>query len=133
MVAIALSAIGVVVMTSLRAFLLVVLVYVLIEALRPLVDPLVEGLLVSRVDPQVRATTLSAWAVFDSSGQVAGWPAFGAIGRIWSIRAARYVGAGVLVPTVALLVAASRRLKHTHNSGRHASHGPGQRPPNVFD
>jgi len=74
-------------------------------------DPLLSGWMITRIEPAVRATALSAKDMFDSAGQIAGGPVIGVIGTLASIRIALLAGAAALVPAAACVVAASRRIR----------------------
>ena len=87
------------------------LAYLIVSLLRPVFDPLVSGWLVGRIEPQVRATALSAKDMFDSAGQIAGGPVIGVIGTLTSIRIALLAGAAALAPAAACVAAASRRIR----------------------
>lgn len=83
----------------------------LLSTARPLYEPLVNGWLVVRVEPKVRATALSARDMFDSGGQIVGGPVIGAVGSVFSIRAALLAGAAVLVPAILFLIGMERKAK----------------------
>jgi MFS transporter, DHA3 family, tetracycline resistance protein len=102
---------AVVVMATAHAFAVVVAAYVAVSLLRPVLDPLLSGWMVTRIEPSVRATALSAKDMFDSAGQIAGGPVIGAIGTLTSIRIALLAGAAALVPAAACVAAASRRIR----------------------
>jgi hypothetical protein len=104
-------AVGVVVMASTHSFAVAVAAYLLIEVLRPVVSPLIDGWMVTRIEPSVRATALSARDMFDSGGQIIGGPVVGVVGTLTSIRIALFAGAAALGPAVACLAAASRRIR----------------------
>ncbi len=117
----ALIGVGVLAMASAHGFALAIGSYLLVQLLRPVAYPLVSGWIVTRVDSRVRATALSARDMFDSGGQSLGGPVVGWIGLVATIRTALYAGAIALVPAIALLLAATRRIPA-------APEGPGQRP-----
>jgi DHA3 family tetracycline resistance protein-like MFS transporter len=98
-------------MATAHAFALVVCAYLIVAVLRPVLEPLTSGWLVGRVEPSVRATALSAKAMFDSAGQIAAGPLIGAIGTFASIRVALLAGAAALAPAAACIDAASRRIR----------------------
>ena len=88
----------------------VALVFLLLVSVsRPLYEPLVNGWLVVRVEPKVRATALSARDMFDSGGQIVGGPVIGAIGTAFTLRAALLAGGAVLVPAILCLVGMGRK------------------------
>ena len=98
-------------MATAHAFAVVVATYLVVSVLRPVLDPLLSGWLVGRIQPSVRATALSAKDMFDSGGQILGGPVVGAIGTLASLRIALLAGAGALGPAAACIAAASRRIR----------------------
>jgi DHA3 family tetracycline resistance protein-like MFS transporter len=102
---------AVVVMATAHAFALVVTAYVAVSVLRPVVDPLLSGWMVTRIESSVRATALSAKDMFDSGGQIVGGPVIGAVGTLTSIRIALLAGAAALAPAAACVALASRRIR----------------------
>ena len=94
-----------------HAFVVVVVMYLVVEVLRPVMYPLVSGWMVGRIEPSVRATALSARDMFDSGGQILGGPVVGAIGTLASLRIALLAGAAALGPAAACIAAASRRIR----------------------
>ena len=102
---------AVVAMATAHAFAVVVGAYVAVSVLRPVLDPLFSGWLVTRIEPSVRATALSAKDMFDSAGQIVGGPAFGVIGTLATIRVALLAGAAALAPAAVCVAAASRRIR----------------------
>jgi MFS transporter, DHA3 family, tetracycline resistance protein len=102
---------AVLVMATAHAFAVVVAAYVAVSVLRPVLDPLLSGWMVTRIAPSVRATALSAKDMFDSAGQIAGGPVIGAVGTLTSIRIALLAGAAALAPAAACVVAASRQIR----------------------
>ena len=103
--------VAVVVMAMAHSFALAVGAYLVVSALRPVSGPLLTGWLVGRIEPSVRATALSAQAMFDSGGQIAGGPVIGVIGNLASIRVALIAGAAAMAPAAACIAAASRRIR----------------------
>jgi hypothetical protein len=103
--------VGVMVMAAAGSFALAITAYLFVQALRPVSYPLVTGWIVARVDPDVRATVLSARDMFDSAGQIVGGPFVGWIGVIGTIRTALYAGALALLPAIGLLGAATARMR----------------------
>jgi MFS transporter, DHA3 family, tetracycline resistance protein len=99
-----------------HAFVVVVVTYLVVSVLRPVLDPLLSGWMVGRIEPSVRATALSAREMFDSGGQFLGGPVVGAIGTFASLRIALLAGAAALGPAVAFITAASRRIRPTADS-----------------
>jgi len=106
----ALTCAAVVGMVLARQFALALAAYLVVAAVRPASAPLINGWMVTRIDPCVRATALSARDMCDSAGQIAGGPVFGLIGTITSIRIALLAGAAVLVPAVGLLASPGQRV-----------------------
>ncbi len=98
-------------MATAHAFAVVVVMYLVVEVLRPVLYPLVSGWMVGRIEPSVRATALSARDMFDSAGQIAGGPVVGAIGTLASLRIALLAGAAALVPAAGFIAAANRRIR----------------------
>jgi MFS transporter, DHA3 family, tetracycline resistance protein len=93
-----------------HAFAVVVVTYLVVSVLRPVLYPLLSGWLVSRIEPSVRATALSARDMFDSGGQILGGPVVGAIGTFGSLRIALLAGAVALGPAAACIAAAGRAV-----------------------
>jgi len=93
----------------------VIVFLLLVSVSRPLYEPLVNGWLVVRVEPKVRATALSARDMFDSGGQIVGGPVIGAIGTAFTLRRRT-----------------ARRRGRTHARdpvpGRHGAQGEGAGP-----
>jgi DHA3 family tetracycline resistance protein-like MFS transporter len=81
-----------------HTFALVVGAYIAVTVFRPVLDPLLSGWMITRIEPAVRATALSAKDMFDSAGQIAGGPVIGVIGTLASIRIALLAGAAALAP-----------------------------------
>ena len=102
---------AVVVMATAHAFAVVVGAYVAVSVLRPVLDPLLSGWMVTRIEPSLRATALSAKDMLDSGGQIVGGPVIGAVGTLTSIRIALLAGAAALAPAAACVAAASRRIR----------------------
>jgi MFS transporter, DHA3 family, tetracycline resistance protein len=102
---------GVVALASAHSFEVAIGAYLAVSVLRPVLDPLVSGWMVTRIEPSVRATALSAKDMFDSGGQIAGGPVIGAVGTLASIRIALLAGAAALVPAIGCLAVASRRIR----------------------
>jgi hypothetical protein len=102
---------AVIAMATAHAFAVALAGYVAVTVLRPVLDPLLSGWMVTRIEPSVRATALSAKDMFDSAGQIVGGPVIGAIGTLTSIRIALLAGAAALAPAAACVAAASRRIR----------------------
>jgi MFS transporter, DHA3 family, tetracycline resistance protein len=103
--------IGVVAMATAHEFVVAIAAYLGVSVLRPVFDPLIDGWMVARIEPSVRATALSARDMFDSAGQIAGGPVIGVIGALTSIRIGLLAGAAALAPAAGCLAAASRRIR----------------------
>lgn len=110
--------IGVFVMAGAHGIALAIGAYLFVQALRPVSYPLVTGWIVGRVHPGVRATVLSARDMLDSGGQIAGGPLVGWIGVLTTIRTALLAGALALLPALALLAAATARMRPIRSSTR---------------
>ena len=77
---------------------------------RSLVEPVYNTWINEQItDSSVRATVISISGQADAVGQVVGGPGLGAVGSVFSIRAALLVGAAVLAPALALY---SRAMRH---------------------
>ncbi len=98
-------------MATAHSFVVAAAAYLGVSLLRPVYYPLVDGWMVTRIDPSVRATALSAKDMFDSAGQIIGGPVIGVIGTLASIRIALLAGAATLAPAAACIGAASRRIR----------------------
>jgi MFS transporter, DHA3 family, tetracycline resistance protein len=90
-------------------FWVAIVFMLLVSVARPLYEPLINGWLIVRVEPKVRATALSARDMFDSGGQIIGGPLIGTIGTAFTLRAALLAGGAVLVPAVLCLVGMGRK------------------------
>jgi DHA3 family tetracycline resistance protein-like MFS transporter len=107
------SLVGVIGFSLANGFWVAIGFLLLLSTARPLYEPLVNGWLVVRVEPKVRATALSARDMFDSGGQITGGPVIGAVGSAVSIRAALLTGTAVLVPAILFLIGMERKAKTT--------------------
>jgi DHA3 family tetracycline resistance protein-like MFS transporter len=72
-------------------------------------QPLYAAWINQNVSPQVRATVFSMTSQSDAFGQIAGGPAVGAVGALFSLRAAMVVTGLLLSPALALY---ARSLRH---------------------
>jgi MFS transporter, DHA3 family, tetracycline resistance protein len=122
------TALAVTLMATSHLFAVAVAAYLAVATLRPVFSPLITGWVVARVGADVRATALSATDMFDSGGQIAGGPLIGAIGVLASIRAALLASALALVPAVAFLGAATRKLRAHELHAEPALSVPGAPP-----
>lgn len=84
-------------------FAFVVLMSLAVGVLRRMIGPLYTAWVNQRLDPQVRATVISMSSQANALGQIAGGPGVGAIGTLWSIRAA-LVTSGLLLSPVLWLI-----------------------------
>ena len=82
--------------------------FLLYERARSLQRPFYGAWVIPLIEPEVRATALSAMGQADAIGQVVGGPAIGAVGTIVSLKAALLTGAAIQAPAVGLVVAAGR-------------------------
>ncbi len=89
-------------------FLFATIGFFLYERSRSLQRPFYGAWIIPMIQPDVRATALSAMGQADAIGQVVGGPAVGAVGTAVSLRAALLTGAALQAPAVALVVAAGR-------------------------
>jgi DHA3 family tetracycline resistance protein-like MFS transporter len=105
------TTVGAVAFAASRSFLFAFLALLLVDASRTAEGPLVAGWMVARIEPAYRATALSAKEMCDSGGEIAGGPVFGGIGNLWSVRVALFAADALLLPALALLAAAARRLR----------------------
>jgi DHA3 family tetracycline resistance protein-like MFS transporter len=83
--------------------------YLLISALRNLVDPLMNAWANQRLDSEVRATVLSMTGQVDAFGQIAGGPFIGLIANLVSVPAAMSISGLLLAPALPLIRAAGNR------------------------
>jgi MFS transporter, DHA3 family, tetracycline resistance protein len=83
-------------------FVLALLAFWAIGALRGVSQPLETAWINQRLDPQVRATVLSISAQTNALGQIAGGPGVGYIGRLFGVRAALIAASLILTPALAL-------------------------------
>ena len=81
---------------------LAIFLYLAIDVLRQLNEPIYTAWINHKLDPQIRATVLSMSTQLDAFGQIAGGPITGWIGRLFSIRAALYTSCGLLSPVLYL-------------------------------
>ena len=85
-----------------ESFALILMGLWLTQAARQVRNPLMEAWINLYVKSDVRATVLSIQGQADAFGQIAGGPAVGAVGLLWSVRAA--ISASSLMLTPILLV-----------------------------
>lgn len=95
------------------SFLLALAAFWVVKLARNVLNPLSMTWLNQNIaDSRVRATVISINGQSDAIGEVAGGPAIGGIGTIFSIRAALVTGALVLSPALALYARALRHGGH---------------------
>jgi DHA3 family tetracycline resistance protein-like MFS transporter len=82
--------------------------YLSTESFRRMSQPLFTGWINRNLDPRLRATVLSMGGQVDAVGQLVGGPIIGLIGTAFSLRAAMVAAAGLLLPSLPLLVRAGR-------------------------
>ena len=85
------------------SFLLAVLLYWIIAALREVNNPLVSVMINKRLQPQGRATALSMYGQLDALGQAAGGPLVGMIALYTSIQVGIAASAILIIPTLYFL------------------------------
>ena len=90
------------------SFALAISLWLLISLSRRLSEPIFDALINRSIDPQVRATVLSMTSQANAFGQFTGGPALGAVGTLFSIRAALVVTGLVMAPGLWLYVKAMR-------------------------
>jgi len=104
----ALQVVGLAVFGLAGGFLFATIGFLLYERSRSLQDPFYAAWIIPMIEPDVRATALSAMGQADAIGQVVGGPAVGAIGTAVSLQAALLTGAALQAPAVGLTLAAGR-------------------------
>jgi DHA3 family tetracycline resistance protein-like MFS transporter len=102
----ALQVVGLVIFGLAGGFLFATIGFFLYSRSRSLQRPFYSSWVIPMIDPDVRATALSAMGQADAIGQVVGGPAIGAIGTAVSLQAALLAGAALQAPAVALTLAA---------------------------
>jgi len=73
-----------------------------------LASPLYSTWLVQNINPKVRATVISMSSLTNAFGQAAGGPVIGAVGTVFSLRAAMVVTGALLSPALLLYASVSR-------------------------
>ena len=86
---------------------LTIAAYLLVSALRNLVDPLMNAWVNQRLDADVRATVLSMVGQVDAAGQIAGGPFIGLVANLASVQAAIAISGLLLTPALPLIRAAN--------------------------
>ncbi len=104
----AVQVLGLVVFGLAGGFLFATIGYLLYSRSRSLQQPFYGAWIIPMIEPDVRATALSAMGQADAIGQVVGGPAIGAIGTAVSLQAALLTGAALQAPAVGLTLAAGR-------------------------
>jgi MFS transporter, DHA3 family, tetracycline resistance protein len=90
-------------------FTMAVVTYWVAFLLRATNDPIYNAWINQNAEPRVRATVFSIAGQSNALGQVAGGPLIGAIGTIWSLRAALVAAGIALAPVVPLFLYTIRR------------------------
>lgn len=85
-----------------RDFWIAVVAMILFNGLRRVTFPLSRTWINQQIDSRSRATVLSMAGQIDALGELSGGPILGAVGRMYSMRAALIASAFVLSPVVAL-------------------------------
>jgi DHA3 family tetracycline resistance protein-like MFS transporter len=88
---------------------LVMLAYWLVDVTRNVIGPIYEAWVNQGLDSQVRATVLSMSSQVDAIGQIAGGPALGLIGSLFSVRAALVTSSLILSPVLVLIQRVMRK------------------------
>ena len=83
--------------------------YLLLSALRNLVEPLTNAWVNQRIDPDVRATVLSMTGQVDAVGQIAGGPLLGLVASLLSVQTAISLSGLLLIPALPLIRRADRK------------------------
>jgi len=84
------------------SFLLAACLYIAASVLRESIYPIKQAWINQSIESRVRATVISINAQLDAIGQIAGGPGVGAIGTIFSLRAALTTAGLILVPGLLL-------------------------------
>jgi len=84
-------------------------IYLLLSALRSLVEPLTNAWVNQRIDPDVRATVLSMTGQVDAVGQIAGGPLLGLVASLISVQTAISLSGLLLIPALPLIRRADRK------------------------
>jgi len=113
----ALLAASVVVFGLAGSFALAFAALLLKAVLGSLADPLYRTWLIQQTSPRTRATALSISSQANALGETVGGPLVGAVGTLFSLRAALVLAGLLLAPVVALY---ARTLRHTSLSGAEA-------------
>jgi len=89
--------------------LLAVTAYWLVYVSRVLINPLYTAWVNQRLDSRVRATVLSLSGQVDALGQIAGGPLVGAVGSLFSVRAALTLSSLLLSPALLIYTRSAKR------------------------
>jgi DHA3 family tetracycline resistance protein-like MFS transporter len=98
----ALQIIGVLAFALTGSFVVAVVAFLAASVLRSTADPLTSAWVNQSLDSRVRATVISMSGQADAIGQIVGGPGIGAIGTVFSLRAALGTAAIVLIPSLGL-------------------------------
>ncbi len=110
--------VGVVGFAWARGFVIALLAYWVIVAVRSMIEPIYTAWVNQRLDSAVRATVLSMSGQVDAIGQILGGPVVGLIGNLISVRAAITVSGVLLTPVLGLY---GRTLRRGAEAGDTAS------------
>ena len=110
--------VGVVGFAWARGFVIALLAYWVIVAVRSMIEPIYTAWVNQRLDSAVRATVLSMSGQVDAIGQILGGPVVGLIGNLISVRAAITVSGVLLTPVLGLY---GRTLRRGAEAGDAAS------------
>jgi DHA3 family tetracycline resistance protein-like MFS transporter len=98
----AVQVVGVVMFALVGNFALALVAFLIASVLRSTASPLTSAWLNQSLDSRVRATVISMSGQADAIGQIAGGPGIGAIGTVYSLRAALGTAAVALIPSLGL-------------------------------
>ena len=92
-------------------FSLAIVLYLVIDTLRDVRNPLNTAWVNQKLDPKVRATVHSMTGQVDAFGQIAGGPSVGAIAKFFSVAAAITTSGFLLLPAMFLVGRANRNSR----------------------
>jgi DHA3 family tetracycline resistance protein-like MFS transporter len=98
----AVQIVGVLIFALVGSFALALVAFLVASVLRSTASPLTSAWLNQSLDSRVRATVISMSGQADAIGQIAGGPGIGAIGTVFSLRAALGTAAIALIPSLGL-------------------------------
>jgi len=103
-----LLAVGMFTFTLTGAFAVAVIAYIVVHVTRNVTGPVYMAWVNQRLDSRVRATVISMSSQVDAIGQIAGGPAVGLIGNLFSVRAALLTSSVIFTPILWLYRLAMR-------------------------